>query len=289
MFVAAFFFSVMSMLVKLVGERIPSQEIVLARNAFALVITWYLIKNAGISPWGNNRKLLVVRGIFGFCALTCFYWSVTHIPLADATVIQYSNPVFAAILAALILKEPFSRREMLGAFLSLAGVVVLAQPSFLFGGGSRLTALHLAVALGGAIMSAAAYVTIRELRKTDDALVVVFYFPLIALPASIPTAAPSAVWPVGMEWALLVAIGITTQLGQVYMTKGLHLESTGRATAVSYVQVLFAFVWGMAFFAEPVTVPALLGAVLIVVGTGIVTLKRAPAAEEPGNDRPPTT
>ncbi len=273
MLVATVFFSLMGVFVKLVGGGVPSQEIVLARNAFALIVTYYALRKAGVSPWGNNRRLLLLRGFFGFLGLTCFFYALTHLPLGDATVIHFMNPVLTGILAAFFLKEHADKRTWIGGVVSLAGVGVMTRPSFLFGAG-RLPIETVLVALLGAASAAAAYVTVRHLRKTEAPMVVVFYFPLVALPASIPTAYPTLVWPSPYEWLLLLLVGIMTQGGQVFLTHGLHKTSAAKATSVSYLQVVLAFAWGMLLFGERPDVLSLVGALLIVVGTWIASGRR---------------
>ena len=79
-------FSVMAVMVKLAGERLPNQEIVLVRAVLSLFLSYGLIRRAGIAPLGNNRLLLLLRGLFGYCALSCLVYSLTHLPLAEATV-----------------------------------------------------------------------------------------------------------------------------------------------------------------------------------------------------------
>jgi drug/metabolite transporter (DMT)-like permease len=267
MALSAFFFSVMGALVKLAGETLPSQEIVFFRSLLVLIFAYIELKRLGIPPWGENKKLLMIRGTTGFIALSCFYYAVTHLPLADATVIMYSNPVFTGILAAIFLGESLSKVEVAGVFSSVVGVVLIAQPSFVFGGESRLDLLNVTIAMGGAIFAAISYVIVRELRRTEQPMVVVFYFPLIATPASIPFAVPDAVLPSWYELGLLLAIGVVTHIAQVTMTKGLHLEKAGRATAVSYLQIVFAFILGMLFFDEFPNALSVAGAVLIVGST----------------------
>src|SRR5688572_20362062 len=99
MIVSAFAFSVMTLLVKLAGQRIPSQEIVTVRAALTLLLSYAALRRAGLPVLGTRRPLLIVRGLFGFAALSCIYYAVTHMPLAEATVIQYLHPPFTALLA----------------------------------------------------------------------------------------------------------------------------------------------------------------------------------------------
>ncbi len=270
---AAFFFSLMSLFVKLVGQRLPSQEIVLVRSVVTLLYSYLAVRWAGVHLWGSNKKLLWLRGLLGFCALSCFFFALTKLPLADATVIHYTNPVFTALIAAVALKESISGGEIIGALLSLVGVALMARPSFLFGTGpGSLPLLYVGVALGGALFSAAAYTTVRKLRETEHPLVVVFYFPLVATLGSGPTAALTEVhWPLWWEWIVMI-LGVAgcAQIAQILLTNGLHRERAGRAMAMTYLQIVFAAIWGMLFFQEFPDLLSIIGALLVISGTLVV-------------------
>lgn len=263
----AFWFSVMSLLVKVAGQRIPAMEIVFVRGVISLVLSWFLLRRAGLRVWGTNPSRLLVRGMVGFAGLACFYYAVVHLPLAEATVIQYTNPVFTALLAAWLLRERLGWLEGICVSVSLAGVLLIARPGFLFGSGSALPPLVVAIAVAGAVFSAGAYVSVRWLSSSEHPLVIVFYFPLVTVPATVPFLALGAVWPRGWEWLVLLGIGVTTQIAQVYMTKGLQLVPAGRATAIGYTQIVFAATWGALFFAEIPDVWSLGGAALIMASS----------------------
>jgi drug/metabolite transporter (DMT)-like permease len=133
MLATAFFFSVMSLLVKVAGQRLPSQEIVLGRSVIMLGLAAATVKYRGLSFQGKRPGLLLLRGLLGFAALSCYYYAVVHLPLADATTIHYTNPAFTVILAALVLGEHIRGWEALLVGTSLAGVLLMAHPSFVFG------------------------------------------------------------------------------------------------------------------------------------------------------------
>lgn len=270
---SALAFSVMTLLVKVAGQRLPSQEIVLARAVVSLVLSYALLRREAITPWGRRRKLLVARGGLGFLALSCVYYSVTHLPLAEATVIQYLNPAFTAVLATVLLGESLGLPLLVASVLSLLGVALVAQPAFIFGTGvSRLDPVAVAVAVCGALLSSGAYVLVRRLSATEHPLVIVFYFPLITVPVTLPVLWSQAVWPVGWEWLVLLGVGCATQAGQVWLTRGLSLEPASRAAALSYTQILFATLWGASFFGEIPDLLTMLGAMLIIGGTLTVGL-----------------
>ncbi len=271
MVAAAFFFSLMSLGIKMAGQGLPCSEIVFFRSAVMLVITSILVKRSGLHPWGFRKRLLILRGMVGFCALFGFFYAITRLPLADVTVIHFTNPVFAALLASVLLSETMRRKEVLGLLLSIAGVVLVVRPTFLFGSlASDLDMFAVAVAMGASVLSACAYVTIRKLSETEHYLVIVFYFSLVSTIVSIPLAAGQFVWPTAREWVLVLGVGVCTQIAQLCLTKGLIRERAGRAMSVSYVQVVFAAIWGIVFFGQVPSLPGLAGAVLIFAGCLLV-------------------
>lgn len=278
MIVSALAFAVMSALVKLAGQRLPSVEIAIARGVVTLVASYVLLRRAGIPAFGHANRWLIVRGLIGLGGLQCYFYAVTVLPLAEATVIHFTNPIFVAMAAPLLLGERVGPREIGGVALGLVGVVLVAQPAFLFGGaGVTLSPLGLAVGLLGAIFGAAASIVVRKLR-TEHPLVVVFHFPLLVVPLTLPFVIPVWVTPTPREWLLLLAVGLVTQLGQLKMTEGLRLEPAARASAISYVQIVFSFTLGFTLFGEIPTPLTWLGAALVTIGTLVVVTAPARAA-----------
>ena len=108
MVLSAFGFSIMAVCVKLASaEKIPVLEIVAARALISLVLSYLSVRYKGIDLFGNKRKLLFSRGLVGAMALVCVYYAITHLPLAEATVLQFLHPMFTAVLAVMFLKEKF--------------------------------------------------------------------------------------------------------------------------------------------------------------------------------------
>jgi drug/metabolite transporter (DMT)-like permease len=269
---AAFFFSVMTLFVKLAGERLPSMQIVLARYVVMLVATQAMLRHAGVSARGTDRPALVGRAVTGFGALSLFYYAVTQLPLGDVTTLQYTSPVWTALIAAYFLREHTGRIVWAGAALSMVGVLLVARPSFLFGG-EGLPAVPVVAVLCGAFLSASAYTFIRKLRATDPPLVVIYWFCVIGVVLSLPLALPVWTTPTPVEWAYLLGVGVSTQIAQLFLTNGLQLEAAGRATSVGYLQIAFAFGWGLLFFGDRLDGWGLLGVGVIVVGVLLVARK----------------
>jgi len=269
MALSALAFSVMAALVKLASPRLPTGEIVLARAVMTLAISYVMVKRAELSPWGNRRGTLIVRGLLGFVALGCYYVALARLSLADATTLHFTQPLITSLLAWWLLGERVGWAAAAAIACGLGGVVLVVHPGVPLDSGAD--PLGVVIALASAALSAVAYVTVRQLGKTEHPLVIVFYFPLVALPLAIPWAAYDWVWPSALDWLLLIAIGVTTQVGQVFLTRGLMIERAGRATSVGYLQICFALIWQLAIFGELPGLGTLLGAALIIGGTLVVS------------------
>ncbi len=278
MLASALGFSLMGVCVKQLGGRIPAVEVVMARGIVSGLLSWWLLRRAGIAPWGERRLLLVWRGVIGTLALFCVYQALAMLPMASATVLQYLYPTFTALLAWLSLGEPIGKRVLVAIVLGWLGVLLVAQPMALFQAAVPLPPLAVAVALLGALCTSLAYVSVRSLRHSEHPLVIVFYFPLVALVISLPLVALNPVVPTPVEVLWLLGVGLFTQLGQVWLTMGLMRLPAARATAISYVQVGFAALWGWLIFGESIGGWTIVGATLVLAATVVSLTRSSPPA-----------
>jgi drug/metabolite transporter (DMT)-like permease len=263
---SAFCFSLMSLAAKLAGERIPTLELVFARAVVISLLAGVDLARRSVRLESRQLGLLAARGMVGFVSISLYYYAVIHLPLAEATVIHYTHPVLAALIAAAFLGERLSGRELVLACVGLAGVVVVVRP--LGGGGAALPALPVACAVGCAVLTAVAYALVRSLRD-HDAMLVVFSFAGLSSLVALPLMLPTAVWPTGEEWWLLAGSGVSGFVAQTLLTMGLQRERAGPATAMGYLQIVFAAFWGMVVFAA-VPGPWTLAGAAVVVGCSLL-------------------
>jgi len=263
---AAFSFSVMAALAKLAGVTIPLFEIVFARSVTVSVLAGAHLVVQGTSFRGREPRILLLRGVLGFISLSCFHYALIHLPLADATVIHFVNPVFTAFIAALWLREHLGVREAALVLTSLAGVVLVARPGFLFGGEGALETFPVVIGLCGALFSASAFVTVRRLRA-EPPMLVVFYFAVVCTILSTPLVIRDFESLSLAQVGLLACVGLATHLGQVGLTWGFRLERAGRASAIGYLQIVLAALWGWLLFSEVPDVWTWVGAAVIVACT----------------------
>jgi len=267
MVVSALAFSVMSLFVKLTGDKgVPVLEIVAARSVVSLVISAVSIQRLGIAFFGQRKLLLLSRGLVGFIALNCLFYALTHLPLAEATVIQYLHPMFTAVLAFIFLKERFSMATLACLTISFIGLLFVVRPELAFSTLPQpLDEVAVLAALAGALGSAVAYVLVRSLGKTEHPLVIVLYFPLVSLPFSVLMLWNDFVMPQGLTWFYLLAVGVSTQIGQVALTRAMQTETASRATSFAYLQVVFAIILGLVFYQEVPNSGTVIGAGFIVM------------------------
>lgn len=273
MLISALGFALMAACVKEVsGLGIPVLEIVAARAIVSGIISYADIKRKKLSLWGHNKKLLIARGIVGSFALMFVYYAVTTLPLAEATVLQYLHPVFTAVLAVFFLKETIQRSTITCILISLLGLFIIIQPNLQLDSDVHYPWISIGSGVMGALGSAVAYVIIKKLTKTDDSSVIIFYFPMVALPISIIMLGSDFVVPSLAAIGLLILVGIFTQVGQVGLTKALNSADANKATAYAYVQLLFSVFIGWAYFSEVPMATTIMGGGLIMVGALINVL-----------------
>mgnify|MGYP000049767935 CR=1 FL=1 len=259
MILATLFYAGMNVSIKFL-DRIPSHEVVFFRSIVTLVITWVLLRRKQVSPWGNNKKLLIARGLAGFVGLILYIYTVQRMSLASAVTIQYLSPIFTALFAIFILGERMKGIQWLFFGLAFIGVVLIK------GYDSSVDLVLLLLGVASAVGSGLAYNFIRKLRGQDDPLVIVFYFPLVTLPIITPYTLSHFVMPSGIEWLMLLFTGLFTQFAQVFMTRAYQLEKVANVSLLTYLGTIYALIIGTLIFNEVYQWQAIAGMALIVGG-----------------------
>jgi drug/metabolite transporter (DMT)-like permease len=263
MALSAFFFAVMAAGAKVLGGRIPPQEVILVRGVLNVLFMLWLLRRRGLSWRPKRPLLLVLRGALGHFALSCYFWSVARQPLATAVLLQQVHPVFTAVLAAWFLAEKPGRRFVPAFLLAASGVAMLVPRGASVAGPQGLAPV--VVGLFGAFLSAAAYVTVRDASRTEHEETIVLWFPLTSVPlAAAGTLLEGPVLPTPADWGWLAFIAAAGQLGQLFLTRGLARVPAGRATLANPLTIAFGAVLGWIAFGEPLGLATLAGGAAIV-------------------------
>lgn len=270
---ASFFFSIMTVCVKKIDERIPIYELVFFRSLLSLAITFFVIKKKNISPWGNNKMLLISRGLLGTIALVCIFYSIRNMPLSISTVIQYTYPIFISIFAGILINEKIKKSTIIALILGWIGIFVILNPTQLLSLNINIDNLTVLIAFIGAISTSLAYITVKKLSFTENVYIIIKYFPLISIITLSPYVLINWVTPNFNELIWIIGIGLFTQLGQTFLTIGLKNLPASEASTINYLQVLFGTIWGILFFSELININFLIGSLLVLLGTIISTSK----------------
>ncbi|MCB9192365.1 MAG: DMT family transporter [Flavobacteriales bacterium] len=259
MLISTFAFSLMQLCVKYLNH-LPTHELILFRSLISLVLSLAFLLPKGINPLGNNRKFLLLRGVFGVTALSLFFITLQKIPLASAVTIQYLSPIFTAIIAVFVLRERMRKMQWLFFLLAFAGVALMK------GFDDRVSLFYLGLGILSAFFAGAAYNCIRLVKDTDHPLVVVLYFPMVATPIMLFLSYYEWITPIGWDWLLILLLGIFTQIGQVFMTKALQAEPANLVASLKYLGSIYALAYGYFIFDETYGLMSLLGIGLILSG-----------------------
>ena len=261
----------MTLCVKNINNRIPIYELVFFRSLISLMITIFIINLKGINPFGENRPLLILRGVLGTLALVCIFYAIRNMPLSISTVIQYTYPIFISIFAGLFIKEKITHNLILALIIGWFGILMILNPNQLSNINVEIDNFSILIAFIGAICTALAYVTVKKLSFNEDVYVIIGYFPFVSFITLLPIALINWVTPNWNELVWIIGIGIFTQLGQTFLTTGLKNLPASEASSINYLQVLFGSIWGILFFNEIININFLLGAALVLLGTILST------------------
>jgi len=259
MLLASFFFALMAVCVKLLA-RIPVLEVIFIRALISAVLCLWGMQRARVAPLGNNRKLLLFRGFFGALSLAQGFWLIQNIPLAAATTLTHLAPIFTTLIGVWFVKERVTAWQLALFGLSFGGVVLIQGFDY------RITVWHLLLGISASFTMGLAYNSVRSLGGREHALVIMFYFPLVCLPLTGLWSLLHWVQPQGSEWLYLLLMGLTTQLGQYYMTLSYQIGRIARVAIVNYTEVLFSIVLGFMLFGEHFNLPTYAGMALVVAG-----------------------
>jgi len=259
MLVSGVFFALMNVSVKFIPD-IPAIEIILFRSLFSLIFSFLVLKQLGVSVFGNNKKLLIIRGIVGSIGLISFFYTLQKIPLASAVTMQYLSPIFTTILGIFLVKERVKPIQFLFFGISFAGVLVLQ------GFDTRVNLLYGSIGVVSALFSGLAYNVIRKLKNTEHPLVIIFYFPLVTLPVASIVSYFTWVQPIGWDWAILLWIGICTQAAQYFMTVAYQNANVSKVSSLGYLGILYALFFGFVFFGETFGTMSYVGMGLVLAG-----------------------
>lgn len=252
-------FAVMNAVVKYLNA-FNVYQIVFFRSIGTLVFTVPLILKYKIPILGNNKKLLILRAIFGVISLTCFFQSLNYLAVGTAVSLRYTSPIFAAIFAFIFLKEKIKPIQWLLFIIAFIGVLIIK------GFGADVNSIGLFFVLLSAVSLGLIFVVIRKIGNTENPLIIINYFMIFAFVFGGIMSINNWMNPNLTEWLLLLSLGVFGYVGQLYMTKAFQSHETNVIAPLKYLEVIFMIIIGATWFDEVYSLWTLLGIFLILLG-----------------------
>ncbi len=259
--------SIMAALIKLGSTRgIHIVEMMFWRQFITLpILLGWAAMAGGVRLLSSKRpRAHAMRGIYGTIGMVFNFGAVIMLPLAEATTIGFSAPIFAVMLAILLLKEKVGPWRWTAVLAGFAGIIVIAQP-----GSGHFPLEGALVALTGAFMIALISIQIRELSLTESPMAIVFWFAVITTLCTAPLLPFVGRAHAPLDWLILLGIGLAGTWGQLGITMALRYGKVSSVIVMDYSSLVWATVLGLVLFDVLPTSTTWIGAPLIVA-SGII-------------------
>jgi drug/metabolite transporter (DMT)-like permease len=211
----------------------------------------------------------VWRGILGSISALCAYLGIGKLALASYTALSFTKPLFAVILAALVIGEQVRWRRWAATIIGFLGVLVMIRP------GSETFSPWSFLALGDAFSIALLITIVKRLPESETELVMMFYYGIIAILVSLPLALWAWRWPTPFEWLLLTGVGLIGAFSQYLWILAFRAGEASAVAPFDYLRLLFAGAIGAALFSEWPDLWTVLGAAVVVASTVYIARREA--------------
>ena len=266
-------FGTMNALVKWTSVNADVWMIIFIRSLVIALAVAIFARFQGISLKVKDRRKMFFRCLTGLIAMLLYFTALSLIPIGQAVTLQYTAPLFVALLSGRLISEKVSSSVLVLLMTAFIGIVLIVSPDFDSIDSNAL------LALGSGLFAGLAYIFVRDLRKTESPSSVVFWFAAFSVLGSTIQAVPN-VSDLSLEMvAALIGIGVGAGGGQVGITMAYHKANAAWVSAFSYLTVIIATIYGIILFDEILTLKIVLGG-LMIIGSGIALVFFTPSSSE---------
>ena len=266
-------FGTMNALVKWTSVNADVWMIIFVRSLVIALAVAIFARFQGISLKVKDRRKMFLRCLTGLIAMLLYFTALSLIPIGQAVTLQYTAPLFVALLSGRLISEKVSSSVLVLLMTAFIGIVLIVSPDFDSIDSNAL------LALGSGLFAGLAYIFVRDLRKTESPSSVVFWFAAFSVLGSTIQAVPN-VSDLSLEMvAALIGIGVGAGGGQVGITMAYHKANAAWVSAFSYLTVIIATIYGIILFDEILTLKIILGG-LMIIGSGIALAFFTPPSSE---------
>ncbi|KAF4531657.1 hypothetical protein B566_EDAN018104 [Ephemera danica] len=278
--VSSLFFSLCSVIVKMLVNVHP-MELATCRFVGVLLPALPIMLYRKEDPFPKGSRLaLIARCFVGTTGLMLSFYAFRHMPLADASVIVFSVPVFVAVFARIFLKEPCGIFHVVTILLTLVGVVLITRPPMVFGSkvnnGDESSMWGAIAAFSATIFGANAYVLLRALKRLHFSVIMANFGSFAIVQTMLITfiLGELCIPRCGKDRLLIVALALFSFGGQILLTVALQVEQAGPVALARTADIVFAFVWQVLFFNEVPNRYSISGAILVTSSVLLTGLRK---------------
>ena len=254
-------FSIMAVSVRELLHSMGSFEILFIRSFMSLAILLLLLPRRLASLRTRHFGLHVLRNAFHFGGQYAWVYAISILPLATVFAIEFTMPVWAALLAMLFLGERLNQGRVVMLALGVAGVFVMLRP------GVAVIQPAALVMLLGAFAYASTMIATKRLSGHDSAFAILFYMAVIQLPFGLVPALPQWAWPGLGDLPWVIALGGVGLSAHYCMTRAFRIADAMVVVPIDFLRLPLIAVVGMLFYGERIELPFVLGAAVIFAGT----------------------
>ncbi len=276
-------FSLMAVAVRELLDTMGTFQILFFRSSISFLMVLAVLPRYGIGALRTRRiGLHATRNVLHFGGQAAWVYAIGVLPLATVFAIEFTMPVWTAVLATLVLGERLDRGRIVMLVLGLAGILIILRPGLAVVHPGALATLAAAVAF------ASVMVATKRLSATDSPLAVLFYMSLMQMPLGLATALPGWVTPTVADLPWIVAVGGAGFGSHYCLTRAFMLADATFVVPLDFLRLPLIAVVGAAFYGEPIELATLLGAAVIFAGIYYsLTRERRARGGSPGDDKPP--
>lgn len=263
-------FTAMALSGRALSAELSTFQILFFRSLIGLVVVGALTYRAGGALLRTRSPgLHLVRNVAHFGGQYGWFYGIAHIPLAQVFALEFTMPIWTALLAVPMLGERLNRGRVLAVAMGFVGVLIILRP-----GASSVSPAALAV-LGAALAYAISHVYTKRLSATDSPIAILFFMTAIQLPLALVPSLAVWRWPSPALWPWVAIVALAALTAHYCLTRALRLADATTVIPMDFLRLPLIAVVGALFFAEPLQATVLLGALVVFVATWI-NLKSAP-------------
>ena len=267
---AMILFSTMGVFIKLSSSQLHPLEVVFFRNFLALffLTPWIFHQRATVFK-SNRKKLYTLRAIFNVVGMAAGFTALTLIPLAEATALSFTAPLFATLGAVLILGEIVRQRRIIAIFFGFVGMLIILRP------GIEAVSPGALLAIANAITIAITVLIVKKLTTTEKPITIVAYMALLQTPMALIPALFYWEWPSLITWTWLFCLAGAGTIGHLMYTKAIQLAEVSQLQPIDFVRLPIIALFGYIVFAEQPSIWVWIGGAVIFLSTAYVTHREA--------------